>query len=116
MFSVKMEMLKDNIHSHIIIQCGIVKLNQPYFDLCRLTKTIIDYVEPEGDVYRLLELWSRDKYGNSLLEHEDDFDLYRIIAKNVKSAVPVKQLEKKVFQRFIIQESDVPEGEILYKY
>jgi hypothetical protein len=88
----------------------------PSFDLCRLTKTIIDYVEPEGDVYRLLELWSRDKYGNSLLEHEDDFDLYRIIAKNVKSAVPVKQLEKKVFQKFIVQEDEVPEGEILYKY
>ncbi len=56
----------------------------------------IDYVEPDGDVYRLLELWSRDKYGNSLLEHDDDFDLYRIIAKNVRSAVPVKQLEKSV--------------------
>ncbi len=50
------------------------------------------------------------------LEHEDDFDLYRIIAKNVKSAVPVKQLRKKVFQRFIIQESEVPDGEIIYKY
>lgn len=88
----------------------------PSFDLCRLTKTIIDYVEPDGDVYRLLELWSRDKYGNSLLEHDDDFDLYRIIAKNVRSAVPVKQLEKKVFQKFIIQPEDVPDGVILYKY
>ena len=88
----------------------------PSFDLCRLTKTIIDYVEPDGDVYRLLELWSRDKYGNSLLEHDDDFDLYRIIAKNVRSAVPVKQLEKKVFQRFISPEEEIPDGEVLYRY
>ena len=88
----------------------------PSFDLCRLSKTIVEYVDPESDVFRLLELWSRDKYGNSLLEHEDDFDLYRIIAKNVRSAVPVKQLEKKVFQRFIIEESDVPENTIVYKY
>ena len=88
----------------------------PSFDLCRLTKTIVEYVDPESDVFRLLELWSRDKYGNSLLEHDDDFDLYRVIAKNVRSAVPVKQLEKKVFQRFIIEESEVPEDAILYKY
>ena len=88
----------------------------PSFDLCRLSKTIVEFVDPDSDVFRLLELWTRDKYGNSLLEHDDDFDLYRIIAKNVRSAVPVKQLEKKVFQRFIIDESNIPEDTIVYKY
>lgn len=88
----------------------------PSFDLCRLTKTIIDYFEEGSDLYKLLELWCSDKYGNSLLEHDDDFDLYRVIAKNVRSAVPVKQLDKKVFKRFIIDESELPEDEILYKF
>ena len=88
----------------------------PSFDLCRLTKTIIDYFEEGSDLHKLLELWCSDKYGNSLLEHDDDFDLYRVIAKNVRSAVPVKQLDKKVFKRFIIDESELPEDEILYKF
>ena len=86
------------------------------FDLCRLTKTIIDYFDKGSDLYKLLELWCSDKYGNSLLEHDDDFDLYRVIAKNVRSAVPVKQLDKKVFKRFIIDESELPKDEILYKF
>ena len=88
----------------------------PSFDLCRLTKTIIDYFDKGSDLYKLLELWCSDKYGNSLLEHDDDFDLYRVIAKNVRSAVPVKQLDKKVFKRFIIDESELPKDEILYKF
>lgn len=86
----------------------------PSFDLCRLSKTIIDYIPEDSDVYKLLELWSSDKYGNNLLYHDDDFDLYKLIARDVKSAVPIKQLEKKVFKRFIIDETEVPDNVIIY--
>ena len=44
------------------------------------------------------------------MEFNDDFNLYKLIAKNVISAVPVKQLEKKIFQEFLIKKEDIPKN------
>ena len=73
------------------------------FDLSRLATTIIEHFSEESKIYKLLKLWCSDKTGKDLMEFNDDFNLYKLIAKNVISAVPVKQLEKKIFQEFIIK-------------
>ena len=50
------------------------------------------------------------------MEFNDDFNLYKLIAKNVISAVPVKQLEKKIFQEFIIKKEEIPKTSKVYYY
>ena len=87
------------------------------FDLSRLATTIIEHFDDEdSEIYKLLKLWCMDKYGNFLVENEDSFDLYRIIAKNVISAVPKKQINKKIFKRFIVEKKDISDDEYIYKY
>ena len=53
------------------------------FDLSRLSTTIIQHFDNDSQIFKLLKLWASDKYGNFLLKYEDDFNLYKIIAKNV---------------------------------
>ena len=86
------------------------------FDLSRLATTIIEHFSEDSQIYRLLKLWCTDKNGNNLLKFNDDFNLYKLIAKNVVSAVPVKQLEKKIFQEFLIKKEDIPENTRVYYY
>ena len=57
-----------------------------------------------------------DKYGNYLMEYEDSFDLYKIIAKNVVSAIPKKQFNKRIFRQFIVEKEDIDSNEYIYKY
>ena len=85
------------------------------FDLCRLATTIIEHFEEDSDLYKLMKLWASDKYGNFLMELEDDFNLYRIIAKNVKSAVPKNQINKLIFKEFIVDKDDI-KNEYIYNY
>ena len=56
-----------------------------------------------------------DKYGNFLKELEDDFNLYRIIAKNVKSAVPKNQINKLIFKEFNVEKDSI-KNEYIYNY
>ena len=49
-------------------------------------------------------------------ELEEDFDLYKIIAKNVKSAHPRSQLNKKIWNEFEITEDQIPTCEFVYKF
>ena len=57
-----------------------------------------------------------DKYGNFLKDLDDDFNLYKIIAKNVVSAVPKDQINKIIFKEFIIDSKDLPSSEFVYTY
>ena len=50
------------------------------------------------------------------MEFNDDFNLYKLIAKNVISAVPVKQLEKKIFQEFLVKKEEIPKNSKIYYY
>ena len=86
------------------------------FDLSRLATTIIEHFSEESSIYKLLKLWCTDKNGKDLMEFNDDFNLYKLIAKNVISAVPVKQLEKKIFQEFLIKKEDIPKNTRVYYY
>ena len=74
------------------------------FDLARLATTIIEHFEPDSNIFRqLLKPWMTDKYNYFLINEEDDFDLYKKIAKDISNAVPIKQLNKPIFRQFIIQ-------------
>lgn len=86
------------------------------FDLCRLGTTIASHHKPNTDIYKLIKLWCSDKYGNNLLHLDDDFDLYKIIAKNVRSAIPTKQIEKVIFREFLVKKEEIPESAIIYTY
>ena len=86
------------------------------FDLSRLATTIIEHFSEDSSIYKLLKLWCTDKNGKDLMEFNDDFNLYKLIAKNVISAVPVKQLEKKIFQEFLIKKEDIPKNTRVFYY
>ena len=90
------------------------------FDLSRFATTIIERFEYCDEKYdeikNLLNLWMTDRYGNNLSELEEDFDLYKIIARNVKSAQPKSQLNKKIWEEFIVEESEIPKSEFIYKF
>ena len=86
------------------------------FDLSRLATTIIEHFETDSDIYKLLKLWCMDKYGNFLMDLEDDFNLYRIIAKNVKSAIPKNQINKLIFKEFIVEKDSINETDYIYNY
>ena len=85
------------------------------FDLSRLATTIIEHFDEDSNIYKLLKLWCMDKYGNFLMELDDDFNLYRIIAKNVKSAVPKNQINKLIFKEFIVEKETIT-NEYIYNY
>ena len=86
------------------------------FDLARLSTTIVEHFESGSEIYRVLELWTTDKYGNILLNNSDDFNLYKNIAKNVFSAVPKHQFKKMIFKQFIIKKDDIEDDEYVYYY
>jgi hypothetical protein len=86
------------------------------FDLSRLATTIIEHFSEESQIYKLLKLWCTDKNGNNLLKFNDDFNLYKLIAKNVVSAVPVKQLDKKIFREFLVEKEEIPDTARVYYY
>ena len=46
----------------------------------------------------------------------DDFDLYKNIAKNVKNAVPKKQLKKTIFKLFNVEKNKIPFKNFVYNY
>ena len=85
------------------------------FDLSRLATTIIEHFDEDTHIYKLLKLWCMDKYGNFLMDLNDDFNLYRIIAKNVKSAVPKNQINKLIFKEFIVEKESIINDHI-YNY
>jgi len=90
------------------------------FDLSRLATTIMHRFSNLDDSYKditeLLHGWTTDKYGNDLMCLEEDFDLYKTIAKNVHSANPKTQLYKKIWDEFRITKEDIPDGVYIYRY
>ena len=89
------------------------------FDLSRLATTLIDRFEnldsSYNEIVKLLEKWVTDKYGNNIMYMDDSFDLYKIIAKNVKSAVPYNQLYNSIWNDFIIDKQEIPDHEYIYR-
>lgn len=117
----------------------------PSFDLSRLSVSIIEALfkcipddkeggrilseedgrtqnETVSDLYNVLWDWLIDEDGSNILWDEDQgerypgFELYNIIAKKVKGAVPREQLEKAPFNAFVLSSSDAAalQGEKIY--
>jgi len=90
------------------------------FDLSRLATTIMERFGNDDSQYdeirSLLNLWVTDRHGNNLSELDEDFDLYKIIARSVRSATPKSQLNKKIWNEFLVEESEIPKTEFIYKY
>ena len=86
------------------------------FDLARLATTIVEHFPEESELFNLMRSWATDKYGNSLIYCEDDFDLYKNIALNVCNSIPKDQLNKKVFSEFRIENSHVAKEQFVYIY
>ena len=51
-----------------------------------------------------------------MINQYDDFDLYKIIARQVNSAIPKEQMKKEIFQSFQINRDQIPAGEWVYMY
>ena len=85
------------------------------FDLARLSSTIIEHFTNGGEIFKLLKTWITDKHGYCLINDEDDFYLYKNIAKNVNNAVPKKQLKKKIFKKFV-NKNKIPPNTYIYNY
>ncbi len=103
------------------------------FDLSRLSTSIIDdlfddcppcikngkIMSNEGQhetispLFNILYSWITDKNGE-LVNKYDDFNLYKVIARRVNSAIPKEQLLKDIFNIFIIDV--VSKNDIIYKY
>ena len=86
------------------------------FDLARLATTIVEHFQEDNELFNLMKSWATDKYGNSLIYCEDDFDLYKNIALNVCNSIPKDQLNKKIFREFRIENSSVPKEQFVYIY
>lgn len=86
------------------------------FDLSRLSTTILEHFREDSPVFKLLKSWATDKDGNFLMNYEDDFNLYKRIAKDVESAVPKQQLEKDIFTKYLVKKSNIPKKEFIYYY
>ena len=105
------------------------------FDLSRLSTSIIsdlystppnnkknaNYIsniqkETESELFNLLYSWIVDKYNKEVTRFED-FDLYKIIARRMTNAIPEEQINKNIFDKFIIDKDsiDITQGN-LYNY
>jgi hypothetical protein len=90
------------------------------FDLCRFGCSMYDFfieqVEDEDDICKenpianLIRNWCLDDNGKNILykksgeERYPEFKLYKMIARNVHNHVPLKQLEKGIFKKFLTKE------------
>lgn len=95
------------------------------FDLCRLSTSIISDIYPEipqlknngkylsniqketeSELFNLLYSWLIDRENKEITRYEE-FELYKMIARKVKNAIPEKQLHKNIFKKFIINKEDI---------
>lgn len=77
-------------------------------------------VETESELYNLLWSWMVCTDGTNVLMKPDgrerypDFDLYKVIARKIKRAVPRLQINRPVFEGFRIKKKQVPLGQKVY--
>lgn len=115
----------------------------PSFDLCRLAVSLLEALYPEkptaispvkimsregpkiypettSHVYNMLWEWLTDDEGKNVLmtpngkERYPDFDLYRALASDVHRAVPVRQIEKSIFQSYKVSHDAIPHNANIY--
>lgn len=82
------------------------------FDLCRLACSMLDIIPDDTPVYELVEEWCLDDKHRNILykkngeERYPDFKLYKMIARTVHAHIPELQLNKPIFQKYIVTEKN----------
>ena len=76
-----------------------------------LGKITLDYVSSISDDVEIAHYDILGSQAHVIMLYEN-----KIIAKNVVSAVPKKQLNKKIFKKFIIEKEEIPANNFIYKY
>ena len=82
------------------------------FDLCRLACSMLDIIPDDTPVYELVEEWCLDDKQRNVLykkngeERYPDFKLYKMIARTVHDHIPELQLQKPIFQKYIVAEKN----------
>ena len=92
----------------------------PSFDLCRLACALYPFyfdddcdLQPETPLEALVHAWCLDDEGRHMVvkpngrERYPDFKLYLMIARNVHAHTPQAQLDRDIFQRFVLHKNDV---------
>ena len=88
------------------------------FDLCRLGCSLYDYFvddmeELEDPIVKLVSEWIHDDNNKNILykkngeERYPEFKLYKMIARTVHNHTPQKQLERPMFQSYIVKKKKV---------
>jgi len=85
------------------------------FDLCRLACSLLEDMfilqEPKFNIASkfipMFKEWVTDKYNKSILRY-CNFDLYKMIARRCRKAIPIKQISRSMFQRYKIQKENIP--------
>ena len=84
----------------------------PYFDLCRLSMTILDEVEESdfknSELYNLLVTMSTDTNGDSFLDKPDNFDIYIDICKYARNTLPANIILHNIFNTYRISKKKFP--------
>ena len=82
-----------------------------HFDLCRLSMTILEEIQPSvltKELSILLNTMCTDKYGASFCERDDDFKLYISIAKDATNALPLTIVCDPCFNEYRISKKRFP--------
>lgn len=82
-----------------------------YFDLCRLSMTILEESKYKIENKQLLDLLNHiciDKFNNHYCDMNDDFSLYINISKNARNSLPIDILNNKIFKEFRVKKNKFP--------
>ena len=94
------------------------------FDLCRLGCSIYDFIISEYEtpnckmrpIHKIITDWCVDDAGRNILyknndeERYPDFKLYKMIARKVHNHLPHKELDNKVFNKYIVPKKEIKKG------
>jgi hypothetical protein len=94
------------------------------FDLCRLGCSIYDFIISEYDtpnskmrpIHKIITDWCVDDSGRNILyknndeERYPDFKLYKMIARKVHNHLPDKELNNKIFNKYIVPKREIKKG------
>ena len=94
------------------------------FDLCRLGCSIYDFIidryeSPDSKmspIHKIITDWCIDDEGRNILyknndeERYPDFKLYKMIARKVHNHIPEKELDNKLFNKYIVSKKEIKKG------
>jgi len=82
------------------------------FDMCRLSTTMLDFIDEKNELYQFLNDIVIDKNNNNIYENmSDNFDLYIDIAKNAINGLPHELLQKDIFKIYRTKKKLFPKKE-----